>query len=88
MATLSQVSTLIHSLVSKERAEKDFSFIVGLNEVIFNAATKVLTIVDKGRKVLIYNLKTRKGSTTLNSYGYDNVVAVINGIMQEHKFIA
>jgi hypothetical protein len=88
MATLSQVSTLIHSLVSKERAEKDFSFVVGLNEVIFNAATKVLTIIDKGRKVLIYNLKTRKGSTTLNSYGYDSVVTVINGIMLEHKFVA
>lgn len=88
MATLSQVSTLIHAFVSKERMEKDFSFVVGLNEVLFNAATKVLTIVDKGRKVLIYNLKTRKGSTTLNSYGYDSVVNVIKGIMHEHKFVA
>ncbi|MNB95685.1 hypothetical protein D3C87_1222660 [compost metagenome] len=88
MATLSQVSTQIHALVSKERAEKDFSFVVGLNEVIFNASTKVLTIIDHGRKVMVYNLKTRKGSTTLNAYGYDIVVSVIKGIMQEHKFTA
>lgn len=88
MATLSQVSTLIHALVSKERMEKDFSFTVGLNQLIFDAATKVFTIIDKGRKVLSYNIKTRKGSTVLNNYGYDTVVCVIKKIMHEHQFHA
>jgi hypothetical protein len=78
MSNFAKVADVIHTLIQKPQAVNGFNVEHGLNQVSYDPSTRLFTVVDKGRKVLSYDVETRKGSTTLNNYGCGLVAAVID----------
>jgi hypothetical protein len=88
MGNFAKVADVIHMLISKPQAVNGFDIEKGLNKVSYDSSTRIFTVVDKGRKVLCYDTKTRKGSTTLNNYGCGIVAGVIDEVAHDLLFVA
>ncbi|WDS62209.1 hypothetical protein [Pseudomonas phage D6] len=77
MGNFARVADMIHALIAKPEAANGFTIERGLNSVSYDPATGIFVVVSKGRKVISYDVRSRKGSTTLNNYGCDIVHDVI-----------